>query len=89
MLSIQLDEREIEKRFIEELQKRLKHIENRHTFWDMKTLCKQTCLSENTIKEKFFYDPMFPKHKVGGKWLFPTAECERFLLEWIMEQPTN
>lgn len=89
MLSIQLDEREIEQRFLEELKKRLRQIENRYTFWDMKELCRQTQLSENNIKEKFFYDPRFPKHKVGGKWLFPASECEKFLLEWISEQPTN
>lgn len=89
MLTVQLNEREIEKVFYEELQKRLRQIENRYTYWDMKELCRQTHLSENNIKEKFFYDERFPKFKVGGKWMFPAAECEIFLLEWIREQPTN
>jgi hypothetical protein len=55
----------------------------------MKELCRQTCMSENNIKEKFFYDPRFQKYKVGGKWLFPAKETEHFLLTWINEQPTH
>ena len=89
MLTINLDEKQIEKMFLEELKKRLEQLERRHTFWDMKELCRQTCMSENNIKEKFFYDPRFPKYKIGGKWYFPAKECEEFLLTWIKEQPRN
>ncbi|WP_423408054.1 hypothetical protein AABM38_20640 [Heyndrickxia sp. MSNUG] len=89
MLSIHFDERAIEEQFLNELRKKLEHIERRHTFWDMKELMRQTNMGENSIKEKFFYDERFPKHKVGGKWYFPAAECETFLLQWIKEQPTN
>jgi hypothetical protein len=89
MINIQLDEQKVELIFLEELKKKLKQLEKRTTFWDMKTLCKETCMSENTIKEKFFYDTRFPKYKIGGKWYFPAAECEEFLLTWIREQPTN
>ncbi|WP_078410256.1 hypothetical protein [Priestia abyssalis] len=89
MIAVQLDEKEIEKIFIEELQKRLQHIERRRTLWDMKELCRQTCMSENTIKEKFFYDKRFPKYKIGGKWYFPAADAEAFLLMWIREQNTH
>jgi phage pi2 protein 07 len=89
MLSIQINEREIEQRFLEEMKKRLDQIETRCTYWDMKELIKQTNMSENSIKEKFFYDPRFPKFKIGGKWYFPSKECEQFLLTWIKEQPTN
>ncbi|WP_374717919.1 hypothetical protein [Neobacillus sp.] len=89
MISLQLDEQQIEQRFLEELRKRLDSIEKRCTFWDMKELCRQTNMSENNIKEKFFYDPRFPKHKIGSKWYFPAKECEEFLLMWIKEQPTN
>lgn len=89
MISLQVDEQHIEQRFLEELRKRLDKIERRHTFWDMKELCRQTNMSENSIKEKFFYDPRFPKHKIGGKWYFPAKECEEFLLMWIKEQPKN
>jgi phage pi2 protein 07 len=89
MLSLQLDEKALEDVFSKELKKRLDQLENKLTFWSMKELCKQTCLSENTIKDKFFYDERFPKHKVGGKWMFPAKECEKFLLVWIKEQPNS
>lgn len=89
MLSIEVNEREIEKLFLEELHKTLRKIETRYTFWDMKELCRQTHMSENNIKEKFFHDPNFPKHKVGAKWLFPAAKCEQFLLDWISKQPSR
>lgn len=89
MLNVQIDQRIIEQQFQEELKKRLDQIQNRSTYWDMKELCRQTCMSENSIKEKFFYDPRFPKYKIGAKWYFPAGECEEFLLNWIKEQPTH
>lgn len=89
MMTIRVDEQQIEQIFLEEVKKRLDEIESRQVFWDMKTLCKVTCLSENNIKDKFFYDNRFPKYRVGGKWLFPAKEAEEFLLTWIREQPTN
>jgi len=89
MISVQLDESVVEQIFVKELQKRLNQIEKRLTLWDMKELCKQTCMSENSIKEKFFFDNRFPKYKLGGKWYFPAAECEKFLLMWIKEHPSS
>ncbi|EJQ46810.1 Uncharacterized protein BWINRASL_04479 [Bacillus mycoides] len=67
MFDIKIDERKIEELFLEEVRKRLDQIEHRKTLWDMKELCKQASMSENTIKEKFFYDERFPKYKIGGK----------------------
>lgn len=89
MLSIQLDEHIIEQQFLTELRKKIDQIEKRHTFWDMKELCRQTNMSKNNIMEKFFHDERFPKYKIGAKWFFPAKECEEFLLTWIKEQPTH
>lgn len=89
MINVQVDENVIEKRFIEELNKRLDRIEQNRTLWDTNELKRHTCMSWNTIQEKFFYDPRFPKHKIGGKWYFPAKESEEFLLMWIKEQPMN
>lgn len=86
MLSVQVDEQEIERCFREELKKRLDEIQQRCTFWDMKELCRQTNMSEPFIKEKFFFDPRFPKYKIGNKWYFPAKETEEFLLQWLREQ---
>jgi hypothetical protein len=54
MITINLDEHQIEQRFLEELRKRLDEIQHRHTFWDMKELCRQTKMSETFIRERFF-----------------------------------
>jgi hypothetical protein len=89
VLSVQVDESLLEQRFTEELKKRLDIIESRHTFWDMKELCRQTNMSLNFIKDTFFYDERFPKYRVGKKWLFPAKECGEFLLKWLSEQPRN
>ena len=89
MINVKVDENYVEKLFLQELEKRLNELEAKSTLWDMKKLMKQTNMSENSIKEKFFYDPRFPKYKVGGKWYFPTRETEQFILTWIKEQPTN
>ncbi|MEK5171793.1 group-specific protein [Heyndrickxia sp. FSL W8-0496] len=87
MINVQIDEKEIENIFLDEVRKHLKKIESQSTFWDMKELCRQTNMSINFIKETFFYDPRFPKKRVGKKWLFPAKECEEFLLKWLKEQP--
>lgn len=89
MITVQVDEKVIEQRFLEELKKRLDELESKQVFWDLKTLCKVTCMSDNFIKEQFFYDPRFPKFRVGKKWLFPAKETEQFLLMWLKEHPKN
>lgn len=89
LLDVSIDKKYVEEKFLEELNKRLNEISNRCTLWDMKELVRQTNMSDNNIKEKFFYDPRFPKFKIGGKWYFPAKEAELFLLMWIKEQPTN
>ncbi|PEA80791.1 hypothetical protein [Bacillus pseudomycoides] len=89
MLNINVDKQMVEQIFFKELRKRLDQIEHRKTLWDMKELCKQASMSENTIKEKFFYDERFPKYKIGGKWYFPALEAENFLLMWIKEQSVH
>lgn len=86
MITLELDNEILENTFKEELQKRLDTIQQNLTLWDMKELQKQTSMSVNTIKERFFYDDRFPKYRVGSKWYFPAKECEAFLLNWIKEQ---
>lgn len=86
LVNLQIDEQEVEKIFIQELKKRLDELQHRQTFWDLKELVRQTNMSDTFIKEKFFYDPRFPKYKVGNKWYFPAKEAEEFLLVWLREQ---
>lgn len=89
MLQVQIDEQHINEILRVEIKKRLEDVQVKYTFWDMKELCEQTRLCENTIKEKFFYDERFPKFKIGKKWLFPAEEAKSFLIEWLKEQPTR
>jgi len=89
MLEVKLDQNYIEETFKRELRKRLDQIQSETLFWDMKDLQKNTRMSVNTIKDTFFYDPRFPKYKVGQKWYFPAEETKKFLLSWIKEQEVN
>ncbi|MCM3663481.1 group-specific protein [Mesobacillus subterraneus] len=89
MLSVHIDQDDIEQKFHEELRKHLDEIQNRTVFWDMKELCRQTCMSEPFVKEQFFFDQRFPKFRVGRKWVFPAKETEQFLVTWLKEQPTT
>lgn len=87
MLKIEINKEQVEEVLLEEIRKRLDILERHYVFWDMKTLCKVTCMSENFIKEQFFYHPDFPKYRVGRKWLMPAKECEEFLINWLKQHP--
>ena len=87
MLNIQVDENEARQLYLERLEEKLKEIDSELVFWDSKELMRRTCMSWNTIQDKFFFDPRFPKRRVGGKWMFPAEETKRFLLQWLREQP--
>jgi phage pi2 protein 07 len=87
VIEIQVDQNQIEALLLQEIEKKIRQVEDQKVFWSIEDLCKQTTMSKNNIREKFFYDPRFPKYKVGGRWLMPAKECEQFLLQWIKEQP--
>ncbi|SIS49253.1 hypothetical protein [Salimicrobium salexigens] len=86
MIDINVDEEKLQ----DEIQKRVKEaVESAETdlvLWDTKELRRRTCMSWNTIKEHFFYDPRCPKMKIGGKCYFPAEEMKAFLMEWVEEQ---
>lgn len=89
MINVQVDEQEVRQLYIQKLEEKMKEIDAELIYWDSKELMRRTCLSWNNIQEKFFYDPRFPKHKVGQKWMFPAKQTRDFLLTWLSEQPTN
>lgn len=86
MITVQIDEDYMDLIVRTELKNKLEELTHRHTFWDIKELCRQTNMSEGFIKQQFFYDERFPKRRVGKKWLMPAAETEAFLLAWLKEQ---
>lgn len=87
MFTIEIDEQEAQRLIREKLEQKLKEVDAELVFWDSKELMRRTCMSWNTILDKFFYDPRFPKFKVGGKWMFPAQKTKEFLLTWLQEQP--
>ena len=87
MLNIEIDENEVRNLYLEMLEEKIREVDAEMVFWDANELKRRTCLSWNTIQDKFFYDPRFPKFKVGQKWLFPAEETKKFLLQWLREQP--
>ncbi|MCS1382761.1 hypothetical protein GY31_09145 [Lysinibacillus sphaericus] len=89
MLQVQIDPSFAETILREEIQKNIEQVSIKTLFWDMKELCRQVQMSETFVKEQFFYNPDFPKFRVGKKWLMPAKQTEEFLLAWIAQQPRN
>ncbi|AYK08902.1 group-specific protein [Brevibacillus laterosporus] len=87
MIKVEIDEIEVRRMYLEKLKEKMEEVESELVFWDSKELMRRTCMCWNTIQDKFFFDPRFPKFKVGGKWYFPTKETREFLIEWLYEQP--
>jgi phage pi2 protein 07 len=87
VINVQIDEQEVRELCTQKIEELLSDVSKDLIFWDRKELMRRTCISWNTIQEKFFYDPRFPKHKIGAKWYFPAEETTRFLLAWLSEQP--
>lgn len=89
MLTVNVDEQEVRALYLEKLEEKIKEVDADFVFWDTAELKRRTCLSWNTIQDQFFYDPRFPKHKVGSKWMFPARETREFLVKWLSEQPKS
>ncbi|MCC2248821.1 group-specific protein [Virgibacillus sp. AGTR] len=86
MIHVQVDEEAIKKIYQEAINRRIEELDKELVFWDSNELKRRTCLSWNTIQDTFFHDERFPKVKVGGKWLYPAKEAEKFLIEWMNER---
>lgn len=86
MFNVQIDENVVKELCVEEIQKKVKEYDAELAFWDTKELKKRVCMSWNTIQDQFFFDPRFPKFKVGKKWYFPAKQVQAFLVEWAEER---
>lgn len=78
MIEIKVDSKRLEELYMQEIKQRLYQLDNKTLFWDRKELVKQTKMSWNTIQERFFFHPEFPKFKIGRKWIFPARKVEAF-----------
>jgi hypothetical protein len=86
ILSININEMEIKDLCRQRIADLVNEVDAEFVFWDATELKKRTCMSWNFIQEQFFFDPRFPKHKVGSKWYFPARETRVFLERWLSEQ---
>lgn len=89
MLQIQIDESAVQEQIRQRVKELVQEVDAELVFWDAKELMRRTCMSWNFIQQHFFFDPRFPKHKVGTKWYFPARETREFLVAWLREQKTN
>lgn len=88
MISVQIDESEVRQLCREKITEMIKEVDAEYVFWDAAELRRRTCMSWNFIQDQFFFDPRFPKRKIGSKWYFPARETRLFLEKWLQEQPT-
>lgn len=88
MISVQIDESEVRQLCREKITEMIKEVDAEYVFWDAAELRRRTCMSWNFIQDQFFFDPRFPKRKIGSKWYFPARETRLFLEQWLQEQPT-
>ncbi|MCE4048045.1 group-specific protein [Bacillus sp. Au-Bac7] len=86
MLSIQIDQEEVKQMYMEKLKEKISEVDAELVYWDANELKRRTCMCWNTIQKEFFFDPRFPKYKVGNKWYFPADNAKQFLLQWISER---
>lgn len=86
MLTVQIDEAEVKQIVRERIAELVREVDAEYVFWDARELMKRTCMSWNFIQQQFFFDPRFPKFKVGNKWYFPARETREFLLRWLAER---
>ncbi|WP_409276401.1 group-specific protein (plasmid) [Neobacillus sp. SCS-31] len=85
MINIEIDQQEARELYLKKIEEAIQRLDLEKVFWDSKELQRRTCLSWSTIQTTFFYDPRFPKYKVGGKWMYPARETQEFLLTWLKE----
>lgn len=70
ILSVNVNKTEVMKMCREQIELLVKEVDSEYVFWDTSELKRRTCLSWNTIQSLFFFDPRFPKRKIGGSGFF-------------------
>ena len=68
------------------VQEQAEKIAQEKIFWTVKELEEYANLCIDTMKKEFFYDPDFPKSKIGATWRFPATKVTAYLDTWSQEQ---
>ncbi|GIO22517.1 hypothetical protein [Oceanobacillus sp. J11TS1] len=89
LVSIQIDDDEIERQILKQIEIKMKDIGNKKLFYSLDDLMQITSFSKGHIMNTFFHDKRFKhiRRRVGRKWVFPVADTDEFLKAWIKEQP--
>lgn len=82
---IKLNEEEVKRLLLAEIQKRLDHVEFVSLLMDSKQLCKMLNLSWPTVEKVFISDPHFPSIRIGKKWAFNRREVADYLDRWCVD----
>lgn len=86
-IQVSVDEAEFRKILKQKIAEMLQEHDAELVYWDAKELKRRTCMSWNSIQTTFFFDPDFPRRKIGAKWYFPARATRAFLEEWLDKQP--
>lgn len=86
MIAINVNETEARELIHKRIAELVKEVDAEMVFWDSNELKRRTCMSWEVIQGTFFFDPRFPKFKIGGKWYYPVKETRSFLESWLREQ---
>jgi len=86
LLTIEMNAAEVKRLCRERVTQLINEVDAELVFWDRNELIRRTCMSWNFIQDQFFFDPRFPKKKVGAKWYFPAKATQEFLIQWLSEQ---
>lgn len=53
MISVQVDEKEVRKIYLEKVEEKVRTVDAELVFWDTNELKRRTCMSWNTIQKEF------------------------------------
>lgn len=85
LFQLSLNEEELKKIYLTEVQKHLKKIEMDTLLMDSKQLCKMLSLSWPTVEKLFLYDPNFPSIRIGKKWVFSRKAVQEYIDRWCSD----
>lgn len=89
MFEIKVDNEELKRLYLVEVQKRLEEIELQSLLMDTKQLCKMLSLSWPTVEKTFLSDPNFPRLRIGKKWVFNRKEIQTYIDSWSKQTKKN
>lgn len=82
MITLNIDQEELKKIYLQKVEERLKEIEGEVFFFDSKQLQKYVSMGWNSIVSHLMSDPEFPKIRLGTRWLYPKHEVERYMKKY-------